>query len=223
MGKLYRRTLLAKGTSGRIVELVRQQAMTIDELGAALDLTRTAVRAQLATLEKEGFVESSGKRRGTSKPARMYSVTNAAELLLSRAYIPILTQLLHVLASRMSRDEFEAIMREVGRNAMVDYPIPRGTTRERVAAGSALLNELGGLSEVVEEPTLWVIQSHGCPLAAATAKYPEVCDALESLMSEFVGEPVTKCCDRSDRSRCCFQVARGEEFFGREARREAKT
>lgn len=202
------RNRLAQGTSGRLVELVRQRAMTIDELADALELTRTAVRAQLATLEREGFVEPRGVRRGTSKPARLYGVTSAAELLLSRAYIPILTQLLHVLAARMSRDEFDAIMREVGRGAMAGRPMPRGTTRERVAAGSALLNELGGLSEVVEESAFWVIQSHGCPLAAATAQHPEACNALESLLSEFVGEPVTKCCDRYDRSHCCFEVAR---------------
>ena len=45
-------------------------------------------------------------RRGTSKPARTYGVTVEAELLLSRAYIPILTQLLHVLADRIPRQEF---------------------------------------------------------------------------------------------------------------------
>jgi predicted ArsR family transcriptional regulator len=58
-----------------------------------------AVRAQLATLQQDGTVEQRGLRRGTSKPARTYAVTPDAEMLLSRAYIPILTQLLHVLAA----------------------------------------------------------------------------------------------------------------------------
>jgi hypothetical protein len=34
-----------------------------------------------------------------------------------------------------------------------------------------------------------------------------VCNALESLLSEFVGSRVTKCCDRYDRVRCCFEVS----------------
>lgn len=214
MGKLDRRRRLVEGTSGRIVELMRQQAMTIDELASELELTRSAVRAQLAGLEREGFVEPRGARRGTSKPARVYGVTTAAELLLSRAYVPILTQLMHVLAGRMSRVEFDAIMREVGRGALAARPMPRGTIRERVVAGSALLNELGGLTEVVEEAAFWVIRGHGCPLAAVTVQHPEACNALESLLSEFVGEPVTKCCDRYDRARCCFEVARGDELAG---------
>ena len=180
----------------------------MDELAVALDLTRTAVRAQLATLERDELVEQRGSRRGTSKPARTYGATMQAELLFSRAYIPILTQLLHVLSRRMSPAEFDSIMHEVGRGAMGDHPAPRGPLRDRVVTASSLLTDLGGLSEVDEEDGLYVIRSHGCPLAAATAGHPEACNALESLLSEFVGAKVTKCCDRYDRVRCCFEVAR---------------
>jgi predicted ArsR family transcriptional regulator len=202
---------VAEGTGGRIIELLRRGPMTVDELAAALKLTRTAVQAQLAALQHDQLVEQRGTRRGTSKPARMYGVTMQAELLFSRAYIPILTQLLHVLARRMSPSEFDAIMREVGRGAMADRAPAHGTLRDRVARASSLLNELGGLTEIEEEDGLYVIRSYGCPLAAATAVYPEVCNALESLLSEFAGTPVTKCCDRYERERCCFEVAREPE------------
>jgi predicted ArsR family transcriptional regulator len=185
--------------------------MTVDELAAALELTRSAVQGQLANLQQDQLVEQRGTRRGTSKPARTYAVTMQAELLFSRAYIPILTQLVHVLASRMSPGEFDSVMREVGRGAMAERAGPRGgTLRERVARASALLNELGGLSEVEEEDGLYVIRSFGCPLAAATALHPEVCTALESLLSEVAGTAVTKCCDRYDRARCCFEIERQE-------------
>jgi predicted ArsR family transcriptional regulator len=185
--------------------------MTVDELAAALELTRSAVQGQLANLQQDQLVEQRGTRRGTSKPARTYAVTMQAELLFSRAYIPILTQLVHVLAGRMSPGEFDSVMREVGRGAMAERTGPRsGTLRERVARASALLNELGGLSEVEEEDGLYVIRSFGCPLAAATALHPEVCTALESLLSEVAGTAVTKCCDRYDRERCCFEIERHE-------------
>lgn len=183
--------------------------MTIDEIASAVGLTRGAIRAQLATLQRDGTVEQRELRRGTSKPARTYGVTTEAELLLSRAYIPILTQLLHVLADRMPRREFDAIMREVGRGLMTGRPVPHGTLEERVLAASALLNELGGITEVEEEGSHYIIRGHGCPLAAATAVYPEACNALESLLNEFVGQPVAQCCDRYDRRQCCFEVADG--------------
>jgi hypothetical protein len=60
---------------------------------------------------------------------------------------------------------------------------------------------------VDEENGLFVIRSHGRPLAAATLEHPEACNALESMLSEFVGSEVTKCCDRYDRVGCCFEIA----------------
>jgi predicted ArsR family transcriptional regulator len=209
---MRRQLMRAKdGTSGRILELLRRGAKTVDELAAALDLTRTAVRAQLASLERDALVEQKGSRRGTSKPSRMYGVTAQAELLFSRAYVPILTGLLHVLARRLPAAEFDAVMHEVGRGFMQGRSGSRGLLRDRVVGASALLNELGGLTEVDEEDGVYVIRSHGCPLAAATANHPEVCNALESLLSEFVGSQVSKCCDRYDRVRCCFEITREAE------------
>jgi predicted ArsR family transcriptional regulator len=199
------------GTAGRIMELLRPGPKTVDELATALQLTRTAVQTHLATLQRDGLVEERGTRRGISKPARTYGVSVQAELLFSRAYIPILTQLIHVLAQRLSPAEFDAVMHEVGRRAMIGRaPAPQGPLRDRVSTASVLLNELGGLSEVEEEEGLFVIQSHGCPLAAATADHPEACNALESMLSEFVGSQVTKCCDRNERARCCFEIPKLE-------------
>jgi predicted ArsR family transcriptional regulator len=198
---------IIEGTSGRILELLRQGHRTVDELASILGVTRPAVRAQLATLERDGLVERRGSRPGASKPSYVYGITSQAELLFSRAYVPILTQLLHVLAQRMPPGEFDSVMHEVGRRLMEGRAIPHGRLADRVAGASALLNELGGLTEVQEENGGYLIHSHGCPLAAATANHPEVCNALESLLSEFVGSRVTKCCDRYDRVRCCFEVS----------------
>lgn len=180
--------------------------MTVDQLAESLDLTHTAVRSQLAVLQRDGLVEHRELRRGTSKPSRTYGVSQHAELMFSRAYIPILTQLLHVLSRKLSVEEFDAVMRDVGRQVMAGHAMPRGPLRERVIAASGLLNELGGSTEVLSDDGRFVIKSHGCPLAAATASHPEACNALESMLTEFVGATVAKCCDRTNRAQCCFEV-----------------
>jgi predicted ArsR family transcriptional regulator len=180
--------------------------MTVDELARALDLTRTAVRAQLASLLRDSLVEQKGSRRGISKPSHVYGISPQAELLFSQAYVPMLTQLLHTLAGRMAKAEFDSIMREVGRAVTAGVPVPRGQLGERVAAASSLLNQLGGLTEVIQQNGGYLLRSHGCPLAAATVDHPEVCNAIESLLSEFVGADVRKCCDRYNRERCCFEI-----------------
>jgi DeoR family transcriptional regulator, suf operon transcriptional repressor len=196
----------AQRTSGRILELLRRGPMTVDELARALDLTRTAVRAQLITLLRDDLVEQRGSRRGASKPSHVYGTTARAELLFSRAYVPLLTQLLHTLAGPLRPEEFDSVLHEVGRGMLAGRGMPKGALRERVLEASALLNDLGGLTEVEQENGGYTIRSHGCPLGAATADHPEVCNALESLLSEYIGAAVMKCCDRYQRINCCFQV-----------------
>src|SRR5919112_2087800 len=134
-----------EGTSGQLLELLRRTPMTVEELAVALGVTRTAVRAQLATLERDDLVEQRGSRRGASKPSRLYGVTSQAELLFSRAYVPILTRLLQVLARSQAPSDFDATMREVGRELMQGHRLAAGALRDRVAGASALLNELGGV------------------------------------------------------------------------------
>src|SRR4029079_15050051 len=113
----------------------------------ALSLPRTGVRAHLASVLRDGLAEVRGSRRGASKPSHVYGATAQAELLFSRAYVPILTQLMHVLAHRLPPTQFDTVMHGVGRRLMDGRAAPRGTRGERVAGASALLNELGGLTE----------------------------------------------------------------------------
>jgi predicted ArsR family transcriptional regulator len=197
-------------TRARVVEALRRGPTTLDALANELGLTRTAIRLQLATLERDGAVVRRGVRRGRTKPAHVYALTGEAEQQLSRAYIPVLTQLLHVLSDRLSAAEFDAIMRDVGRELLAERPRPRGPLRARAEAASDLLNQLGGLTGVEEDGEGLVIRSHGCPLAATAVHHPETCNAMESLVSEFVGADVMQRCDRADRPRCRFHiVARG--------------
>jgi predicted ArsR family transcriptional regulator len=181
--------------------------MTVDELAAGLGLSGNAIRPQLAVLERDGFVERAGVRRGASKPAQVYALTQDADLLFSHAYIPVLTELLHVLDSRLGRGEFDAMMREVGARLMAGRPRPTGDVRQRAEAASELLNSLGGLARVEQQNGALTIRSDGCPLAAATQRYPEACNAMESLLGEFTGLRVTKCCEREEQLRCCFELA----------------
>jgi predicted ArsR family transcriptional regulator len=197
---------LLESTAGRIMSLLRRGSMTVDEVAGGLGLTGNAVRAHLAVLERDGLVKQSEARRGTSKPARTYALTAEAELLLSRAYVPVLTELLHVLDQSLNPGEFDRIMRDVGRRLMAGHPRPEGDLRQRAEAASELLNDLGGLTRVEEHNGGFLIRGYGCPLSAATQRHPEACNAVESLLSEFSGMSVAKCCDAEDRLRCCFEI-----------------
>jgi len=75
-----------ESTRGRIIMLLRRASRTVEELAQALELTDNAVRAHLATLERDGLVRQRGARRGSGKPAFVYELTSETEQLFPKAY-----------------------------------------------------------------------------------------------------------------------------------------
>ena len=51
-------------TRGQVLSLLRRGPRTVEELARELDLTDNAIRAHLATLERDGLVTQAGLRRG---------------------------------------------------------------------------------------------------------------------------------------------------------------
>ena len=193
---------------GRIVALLRVEALTIDELAAKLRLTANAVRAQISTMEGEGVAQRVGQRAGATRPAQLYGLTAEVEYLLSRAYLPLLTQLVRVFSTALPPVQVEQLMREAGRALADELRQPKTDSsdiRSRVVMASEILNrELGALTHV-EVNGGYTIRGAGCPVAALTGKHPTVCLAIETFVTEIVGLPAHECCDRSGRPRCCFQ------------------
>jgi predicted ArsR family transcriptional regulator len=193
-------------TRGRIVTLLRRASRTVEELAQALELSDNAVRAHLATLERDGLVQQQGVRRSSRRPAYAYTLTPHAQQALPRAYRPVLRHALDVLAERLPPPDLEAVLREVGRRLAAERALAAGDLVRRVAAAAAVLNELGGLAEVETDGGVFLVRSYSCPLAAVVPGHPEVCRLVETLLSALVGVPVRERCDRSEPLRCSFEV-----------------
>jgi predicted ArsR family transcriptional regulator len=193
-------------TRGRIIMLLRRSSHTVDELAQALNLTDNAVRAHLATLERDGFVRQVGERRGSGKPAYIYELSLDAEQLFPKAYGPILRQLLEVLGEEMTTNQVEALMRRTGLRLAEQQHMPPGDLRSRLQTAVNVLNELGGLAELEQRNGAFYIQGYSCPLAVVVPGHPEVCRLAETLLTQLVGQPVRECCDGNEPARCCFSV-----------------
>src|SRR4051794_4109427 len=161
-------------TRGRLVQLLRRAGATVEELARALNLTDNAVRAHLATLERDGLVRQDGVRRGVSKPASAYALTPQAEHLFPKAYGAILRQFLDVLGERLTPADVDSLAREVGRRVAAGQAAT-GDLRQRAQQAVALLNTLGGLAELEERDEGYAICGYRCPLAEAVPGHPEVC------------------------------------------------
>jgi predicted ArsR family transcriptional regulator len=194
-------------TKGRILALLRRGSRTVDELARSLGLTDNAVRVHVAALERDGIVEQRGVRPTGGKPAHAYEVAPEAERLFTKAYIPVLTQLVAVLEERMAPEELETVLREVGRRlATARGPLP-GDARARAEVAATVLTELGGVVDVESgDAGVIVLRGYSCPLADAVRAHPATCRAAETLVEELVGMPVDERCDKGARPRCRFEL-----------------
>ena len=77
-------------------------------------MTDNAVRAHLATLERDGLVRQGGERPGFRKPHFSYELTAEGEELFPKVYGPLLARILAQLKERFGSEELEAVLREVG-------------------------------------------------------------------------------------------------------------
>ena len=199
-----------ESTRGRVVALLRRGPRTVDELARALGVTDNAVRGHLSALERDGVIRLQGARPTGGKPAYAYEIAPEAERLFTSAYIPVLTQLVGVLAERMSSGELEGLLGEVGRRlARAQRPSTDGA-RARAEAAATVLTELGGIVDVEEENGELTLRGYSCPLADAVRAHPATCHATETLVAELMGVPVLEQCDKGDRPRCRFKVLNGE-------------
>jgi predicted ArsR family transcriptional regulator len=198
-------------TRGQIVAELRRGSRTVEELRQSLGITDNAVRAHLQILERDGVAHQVSTRPSGRRPAVVYELTEAAERSFSEAYLPVLTRLVDSLGERMSAEELEAILRDVGERLAKDQPSLTGDLRERAEGAAAVLTGLGGLAEVEESASALVIRGYSCPLAEAVKSHPATCHAARALVSELVGREVTEACDKGERPRCRFEIAKDAE------------
>jgi len=199
-------------TRGRIVTRLQRSELTADDLATQLGLTANAVRAHLTAMERDGIVRRVGTRAGTTRPAHLFELTPEVEQLLSRAYVPLLLQMVDVFVHALPARQVNALLRRVGGGLAATLSggrKPSGSLEARVRQVSTLLNEQLGALTHVERNGGYVIRGAGCPLSAVTGKYPGVCLAMESAVTEIVGSRARECCERDGRPRCCFRIGNG--------------
>jgi predicted ArsR family transcriptional regulator len=205
------RKQLLDSSRGRIVTILQRGGLTAGEMASELGLTAAAIRAHITAMERDGIVQRTARRSGTTRPSQVFELTAEVEQLLSGAYVPMLTELVRQFASRVESKQLKDLMRRTGRGlagALSKSTIPDAPFAARVNGVGALLNgQFGSTMRVEKANGNYILRGYGCPLAALTGSHPAVCLAIESLIASLLDAEVRECCDRSQRPQCCFDVA----------------
>jgi predicted ArsR family transcriptional regulator len=202
------RERLFKSTRGKVLELLRTRERTVNELAAELHLTDNAVRAHLASLERDRLVTQAGMKPGVRKPHVTYALGPEAEHLFPKAYGQLVSLLMSIFSRQVTPQELRAGMRAAGRAVSREHlsALKGKSRRQRIDAALRILKELGGAATFREEDGKHFIYGNGCPIAAATAENPEACLLAESLLTNIIGSPVKERCVRGSTPSCRFEL-----------------
>lgn len=188
--------------------MLRGSRHTVNELAQSLAVTDNAVRAHLATLERDGLVQHSGMRPGLRKPHHDYELTAEAEQLFPKSLGVILNQLLSVLGERLSPEESESILREVAQRLAAGpaEEVRPLNLEQRTQAVLDIISGLGGLAHVEKHEDHLLICGLSCPFASVVCQHHQICDMVQILISEIVQAPVQERCERDEGIRCYFEI-----------------
>src|SRR3954470_3128286 len=185
-----------------LVELCRHH-LTASELADVARTSANAVRVHLGALEAAGLVVFTVERRQVGKPSHVYSLTNAAESLLSKAYAPALAAVLSAARHRLD-DEFVQTVRDAGRAlAAAAEPRLRGQGMDRA---KSLLDGLGAPAELIPIAEGSLLRAAFCPLGAITRDAAETCAMLEAAVSASARMEVRERCIRGAHPQCEFRA-----------------
>ena len=202
------RERLFKSTRGKILNLLRARECTVNELADELHLTDNAVRAHLASLERDSLVAQSGFRPGIRKPHTTYALGPEAEQIFPKAYGRLVSLLMSIFSRQVKPRNLRAGMRVAGRKVAQEHlgGLQGKTRQQRIDAALGILKDLGGAASFREEDGKHFIYGNGCPIAAATANHPEACLLAESLLTKIIGSPVKEHCIRGAVPSCRFEI-----------------
>ncbi|HMD03297.1 MAG TPA: hypothetical protein VKG44_10070 [Candidatus Baltobacteraceae bacterium] len=179
-----------QSTRGRIVTALRRRhsASAVD-LAGEFGLSTNAVRQQLLTLERDGYVVERSVKRGPTKPTLEYSLTDGAEALFPQQYDRMLNAVLHEVKATLGKDALESVLGKLGKRAAgkLRAKLTATDTKGRAEELAVALRENGVDSDVVQRSDgVLELREHNCPYSHTVGEHPEVCSIIHTVLHDTV-------------------------------------
>ena len=189
------------GPAGNSQQEVLNQLMehksgaTLDELVAAVGLSRTAVNQHLMALEREGHVQKSTPRRTGGRPQNVYVLTEAGTNLFPKQYSWFSKLLIQTLRRQVGEEQVMQYMYDLGVQlsaGLIPWLIGKNRT-ERIDEIVKIMNETGFIARTVSpegSDKLPRVECKNCVYHDLSKDYPEVCRFDIGFLSGLMGAEV---------------------------------
>lgn len=188
--------LISSTRQGILDQLLEHKSgLTVDEIIAAVGLSRTAVNQHLIALERKNYIGKGAPRKTGGRPVQTYVLTQEGNNQFPKQYSWFSALLVSTLRKEMGPERLDRYMFDLGMQISAGL-IPRlvGKTRpERITEIVRIMNEAGFRAvEVEPEPSskLPRVACTNCVYHDLTKDYPEVCRFDVGFLSGLMGTEV---------------------------------
>lgn len=188
-----------------------KSGVTLDELVAAIGLSRTAVSQHLMALEREGFVRRAAPRKTGGRPLNIYVLTETGTNLFPKQYSWFSKLLMQTLREQIGEEHVAQYMFDLGvRLSAGLMPRLAGKNRvERIAEIVKIMNESGfiaGTTSPQVSGELPRVACRNCVYHDLARDYPEVCRFDVGFLSGLMeAEVEQQTCVHRDADACRFR------------------
>ena len=188
--------------------LERRLGATVDELGASIGLSRTAINQHLLALEHGGYVRRGVPRKTAGRPQQVYVLTEEGVQQFPKQYSWFSRLLLQTLRQDMGAEKTGLFMFNLGvrRSAQLMPRLAGKDRSEAVDEVVKIMNETGFVARTIATPSpdeTAVVECMNCVYHDLSKDYPEVCRFDIGLLSGLMGSEVEHQCCMQQGGECC--------------------
>ncbi|HLY07734.1 MAG TPA: crosslink repair DNA glycosylase YcaQ family protein [Planctomycetota bacterium] len=161
----------------------------------------TAVRQQLAALQREKLIQVRVEKRQVGRPTHLYALSEKAESLFPQSYGPFALTLLRQLRDIDGEQKIDQMLDRRTRALIATYRkrLAGMSTAEkwrelaRIRADEGYMARAEGLG----------MSEHHCPIAAIAREFPQVCRFEKKLFEAVLGAPLDRTEHLASGGRAC--------------------
>jgi predicted ArsR family transcriptional regulator len=192
----------------RILDLLlrSEKPLTVQDLSAALAISRNATHQHVVGMEREGLVERASAVPTKGRPSQGYRLSAAGKATFPRQYALLAKQLLEELSSHLGPDELRRTLGRIGVSLADSLRADvESNPAEAVDVIAGLMRELGYESKAVEGAEGPEIEAHNCVFHDLAMADQSICEVDLALLRSLSGKAVEhrRCMARGERS-CRF-------------------
>ena len=185
--------LLNSSPRAEVLKHIQQAgSASIKELEAAMGVTTTAVREQLAHLLREDFIQATRVRGDVGRPYYVYSLTMKAQELFPKDYATLALLLLEETRSLHGPEGLRMLLNRVSRRMAEKLSVQT----EGNELGQKLLGLVAALGETGMEVSMvpveegnggFVLKTTSCPYFEVAQNHREICEMEQDMLADLLG------------------------------------